>query len=122
MIHDKNRQPLTINYADYLLPTAPEVPRIEIIHFESPPPLNPIGVKRAGEGGTIRRRLASSRQSKTHWDRLECASAPGSRRWKDRSNALIKIMKSCQGAPSALIVTLSQCRFGQMQQGIVAVS
>jgi len=53
MIHDENGQPVTTNYADYLLPTAPEVPRIEIIHFESASPLNPIGVKGAGEGGTI---------------------------------------------------------------------
>jgi carbon-monoxide dehydrogenase large subunit len=29
------------------------MPRIEIIHLESPSPLNPIGVKGAGEGGTI---------------------------------------------------------------------
>jgi carbon-monoxide dehydrogenase large subunit len=53
MIHDENGQPVTTNYADYLLPTAPEVPRIEIIHIQSPSPLNPIGVKGAGEGGTI---------------------------------------------------------------------
>jgi carbon-monoxide dehydrogenase large subunit len=46
-------EPLTTNYADYLLPTAPEVPRIEIVHLESPSPRNPIGVKGAGEGGTI---------------------------------------------------------------------
>jgi aerobic carbon-monoxide dehydrogenase large subunit len=53
MIYDEAGQPLTTNYADYLLPTAPEIPRIEIIHIESPSPLNPIGVKGAGEGGTI---------------------------------------------------------------------
>ncbi len=53
MIHDENGQPVTTSYADYLLPTAPEVPRVEIIHFESASPLNPIGVKGAGEGGTI---------------------------------------------------------------------
>src|SRR6185369_2792681 len=53
MLHDANGQPTTTNYADYLLPTAPEMPRIEIVHFESPSPLNPIGVKGAGEGGTI---------------------------------------------------------------------
>jgi carbon-monoxide dehydrogenase large subunit len=53
MIYDEVGQPLTTNYADYLLPTAPEIPRIEIIHVESPAPLNPIGVKGAGEGGTI---------------------------------------------------------------------
>jgi carbon-monoxide dehydrogenase large subunit len=53
MLYNEEGEPLTINYADYLLPTAPEVPRIEIIHLESPSPLNPIGVKGAGEGGTI---------------------------------------------------------------------
>jgi carbon-monoxide dehydrogenase large subunit len=53
MQYNENGEPVTTNYADYLLPTAPEVPRIEIVHFESPSPLNPIGVKGAGEGGTI---------------------------------------------------------------------
>ena len=53
MMYDENGEPITVNYADYLLPTAPEVPRIEIIHLESPSPINPIGVKGAGEGGTI---------------------------------------------------------------------
>jgi carbon-monoxide dehydrogenase large subunit len=53
MIHDENGEPVTINYADYLLPTAPEMPTIEILHMESPSPINPIGVKGAGEGGTI---------------------------------------------------------------------
>lgn len=53
MIHDEAGQPITTNYSDYLLPTAAEMPRIEIVHIESPSPLNPIGVKGAGEGGTI---------------------------------------------------------------------
>jgi carbon-monoxide dehydrogenase large subunit len=53
MLYDEKGEPLTTNYADYLLPTAPELPRIEIVHLESPSPLNPIGVKGAGEGGTI---------------------------------------------------------------------
>ena len=53
MIHNENGDPVTTNYADYLLPTAPEIPRVEIIHLESPSPINPIGVKGAGEGGTI---------------------------------------------------------------------
>jgi carbon-monoxide dehydrogenase large subunit len=52
-VYDEQAQPLTTNYADYLLPGAPEMPRIEIAHLEQPSPLNPIGVKGAGEGGTI---------------------------------------------------------------------
>lgn len=53
MIHDDQGQPLTATYADYLLPMASEMPNIEIYHLESPSPRNPLGVKGAGEGGTI---------------------------------------------------------------------
>jgi carbon-monoxide dehydrogenase large subunit len=53
MRYDDSGQPLTANYADYLLPTVDVVPRITIKHMESPSPLNPLGVKGAGEGGTI---------------------------------------------------------------------
>ena len=53
MIYDENGQPQTTNYGEYLLPLATEMPRIEILHMESPSPRNPIGVKGAGEGGTI---------------------------------------------------------------------
>jgi carbon-monoxide dehydrogenase large subunit len=53
MCHDEAGQPLTTTYADYLLPAASEMPDIEIHHIETPSPRNPIGVKGAGEGGTI---------------------------------------------------------------------
>jgi carbon-monoxide dehydrogenase large subunit len=53
MIHDADGQPQTVTYGEYLLPLATEMPRIEIIHIETPSPLNPLGVKGAGEGGTI---------------------------------------------------------------------
>ncbi len=53
MRYSEDGQPLTVNYADYLLPTAPEVPRVEIFHLETPTPLNPLGVKGAAESGTI---------------------------------------------------------------------
>ena len=46
-------QPLTTTLADYLLPTADQVPTADVTHMQSPSPLNPIGVKGAGEGGTI---------------------------------------------------------------------
>ena len=50
---DENGQPLTTTFADYLLPMATDMPRVELRHSETPSPLNPIGVKGAGEGGTI---------------------------------------------------------------------
>jgi carbon-monoxide dehydrogenase large subunit len=53
MRYDDAGQPLTVTFADYLLPTADLVPPIEIHHMESPTPLNPLGVKGAAESGTI---------------------------------------------------------------------
>ena len=53
MVFDGSGQPKTTTFADYLLPTATTVPRIEIGHRVSPSPVNPLGVKGAGEGGTI---------------------------------------------------------------------
>ncbi|MBV9971427.1 MAG: xanthine dehydrogenase family protein molybdopterin-binding subunit [Xanthobacteraceae bacterium] len=53
MRYDADAQPLTTSFADYLMPTAPEVPACVIEHVETPNPLNPLGVKGAGEGGTI---------------------------------------------------------------------
>ena len=45
--------PLTTTFAEYLMPVAADVPDAETVHIESPSPLNPLGVKGAGEGGTI---------------------------------------------------------------------
>lgn len=53
MLFDENGQPQSTNFGEYLLPLAGDVPRVEIIHQESPSPLNPLGIKGAGEGGTI---------------------------------------------------------------------
>ena len=53
MKYDAGAQPLTTTFQDYLLPAAPDVPGCKIEHVETPNPLNPLGVKGAGEGGTI---------------------------------------------------------------------
>ena len=53
MVYDADANPLTTTFADYLMPTAEWAPKCRIIHMESPTPLNPLGVKGAGEGGTI---------------------------------------------------------------------
>jgi carbon-monoxide dehydrogenase large subunit len=52
-MYDENGQFLTGTLMDYLPPTATEVPRVEIAHFESPSPLTPGGIKGMGEGGAI---------------------------------------------------------------------
>jgi carbon-monoxide dehydrogenase large subunit len=53
MGYDENAQPVTTTFADYLLPTATEVPGIDLLFHESPSPFNPLGVKGVGEGGTV---------------------------------------------------------------------
>ncbi|GAA4344266.1 xanthine dehydrogenase family protein molybdopterin-binding subunit [Pigmentiphaga soli] len=49
MRYDGQGQPLTTTFADYLLPTATDVPPIDVLLHETPSPLNPLGVKGAGE-------------------------------------------------------------------------
>jgi carbon-monoxide dehydrogenase large subunit len=53
MAYDADAQPLTTNFADYLLPGSTEVPNIELIFAEYPSPLNPLGVKGVGESGCV---------------------------------------------------------------------
>ena len=53
IIYDENGQLLTASFMDYLIPTSMEVPHIELVHTETPSPLNPMGVKGVGEAGAI---------------------------------------------------------------------
>jgi CO/xanthine dehydrogenase Mo-binding subunit len=50
---DAQGQLLNATLADYLLPTALDVPRIELGHTVTPSPLNPLGIKGVGEAGAI---------------------------------------------------------------------
>jgi carbon-monoxide dehydrogenase large subunit len=53
VVHDEACQPLTGTLMDYALPRADDLPSFEIGHVVTPSPLNPLGVKGAGEGGTL---------------------------------------------------------------------
>jgi aerobic carbon-monoxide dehydrogenase large subunit len=53
MGYDDGAQPVTTTFADYLMPTATEVPMITTLYKETRSPLNPLGVKGVGEAGTI---------------------------------------------------------------------
>jgi carbon-monoxide dehydrogenase large subunit len=53
MAYHPNGQLLNASFMDFLMPYASEVPVIEIDHLETPSPLNPLGVKGAGEAGVI---------------------------------------------------------------------
>ena len=51
-LYDESGQPLSVTLADYLIPTAHEVPPVEtLVTEDAPSPLNPLGLKGAGEGG-----------------------------------------------------------------------
>jgi carbon-monoxide dehydrogenase large subunit len=52
-IYDKKGQPLTTNFADYLMPSAPGLPDIEVHHIQTPSAVTPLGMKGLGEGGAI---------------------------------------------------------------------
>jgi CO/xanthine dehydrogenase Mo-binding subunit len=53
LMFDEDGQLLNASFADYLLPTALEVPRMELHHTVTASPLNPLGIKGAGEAGAI---------------------------------------------------------------------
>jgi carbon-monoxide dehydrogenase large subunit len=53
LVFDDQGQLLNASLADYLLPTALEVPRMELAHTVTKSPLNPMGIKGAGEAGAI---------------------------------------------------------------------
>ncbi|MEX1143493.1 MAG: xanthine dehydrogenase family protein molybdopterin-binding subunit [Anaerolineales bacterium] len=53
LMFDDQGQIVNASFMDYLLPGAGDVPRIEIGHQVTPSPLNPLGVKGAGEAGAI---------------------------------------------------------------------
>jgi aerobic carbon-monoxide dehydrogenase large subunit len=53
MEYSPDGQILTASFMDYLLPTAADVPRIEVSHMESPSPVTLHGIKGVGESGMV---------------------------------------------------------------------
>lgn len=52
-LYDEQGQLLAGSFMEYLLPSAADMPRITVLHEQSPSPSNPLGVKGLGEGGAI---------------------------------------------------------------------
>jgi len=51
-VYDRQGTPLCLTFSDYLMPTLAEVPDLDVLVTEdAPSPLNPLGVKGAGESG-----------------------------------------------------------------------
>ena len=51
--YDEDGNPITSNLADYAFISAAELPSFELVHMETPTPINPLGAKGIGESGTI---------------------------------------------------------------------
>jgi len=53
-VYDESGQPLSTNFADYIIAGAADLPNIRVFLMEEEPsPINPLGAKGAGEGGII---------------------------------------------------------------------
>ena len=53
VLYDADGNPTTSNLADYGFISAVELPSVEVVHMETPTPINAIGAKGIGESGTI---------------------------------------------------------------------
>ncbi|PRZ40373.1 CO/xanthine dehydrogenase Mo-binding subunit [Antricoccus suffuscus] len=53
MAYDEYGQLQNASFMDFLMPYASEIPHIDTAHLETPSPLNPLGIKGAGEAGVI---------------------------------------------------------------------
>ena len=52
-VYDENGQFLTGTFADYLVPTVAEIPKVEMLHQETPSPFTPLGAKGIAEGNCM---------------------------------------------------------------------
>jgi carbon-monoxide dehydrogenase large subunit len=53
MAYDESGQLQNASFMDFLMPYSTEIPTVEAGHLETPSPLNPLGIKGAGEAGVI---------------------------------------------------------------------
>jgi CO/xanthine dehydrogenase Mo-binding subunit len=53
MAYDEQGQLRNASFMDFLMPYATEIPMVRTDHLETPSPLNPLGIKGAGEAGVI---------------------------------------------------------------------
>lgn len=102
LVYDENGQLASGSFMDYLLPTASEVPAIDVLVTEdAPTPRSPLGAKGAGEGGTAAAGAAIANAvsdalgvevkalplSPAHV--LELVRSRGTRRWTTRSKGQV---------------------------------
>lgn len=53
LVYNEDAQLIAGSFMDYLIPRAPDMPDLDIVHLETPSTLNPLGIKGVGEAGAI---------------------------------------------------------------------
>jgi carbon monoxide dehydrogenase subunit G len=97
LVFDDGGQLLNASLMDYLLPTALDVPKVEMAHFETPSPLNPTGAKGVGEAGAIPTGalFAQAVEDALHGTGVEILEIPLS------PNRLFELLEEATRAPAA---------------------
>jgi len=97
LVFDQGGQLLNASLMDYLLPTALDVPKVEMAHIETPSPLNPTGAKGVGEAGAIPTGalFAQAVEDALHGTGVEILEIPLS------PNRLFELMEEARRVPSA---------------------
>jgi len=92
---DENGQLMNASFMDYLLPTALDVPSVEMAHIETPSPLNPLGTKGVGEAGAIPTGAAFAQaiEDALAGSGVEITEIPLS------PNRLFELLEAARGAP-----------------------
>ncbi|MDO9128526.1 MAG: xanthine dehydrogenase family protein molybdopterin-binding subunit, partial [Anaerolineales bacterium] len=92
---DENGQLLNASFADYLIPSSTEMPRIEVGHVETYAPLNELGTKGVGEAGTIPvpALFAQAIENALYNQELEILEMPLS------PNRLFELLAGCRRTP-----------------------
>lgn len=87
--YNEDGQPLASTFADYLVPTAADLPDIEVHHTETPTNVNALGVKGTGESATIpsAAAIASALQDALGCEILETPFSP-ERIWRKKTGAI----------------------------------
>ena len=95
LIFDDDGQLLNASFMDYLLPTALDVPTVEMAHVETPSPLNPLGIKGVGEAGAIPTGalFAQAVEDALHGSGVEITEIPLS------PNRLFELLRAARGGP-----------------------
>jgi hypothetical protein len=96
MLYSDDAQPVSTNFGEYLLPLATDSPNVEVLHMETPSPLNPLGLKAQGRAARSRPSPRWFRRWRMRWSLSACASP----KRRSRRRGLWRCWAKRRGGPS----------------------